>query len=85
VWLQRNGAWILFSTRYYSGGALRAFYGPQVVGTPSSVCLYEDGKLRAESMGACPSFEEASRPAPSLAPGCVTTDERRTTECSKYE
>lgn len=25
VWLQRNGAWILFSTRYYSGGALRAF------------------------------------------------------------
>jgi hypothetical protein len=83
VWLLRDGQWITFSRRYYAAGTLSSFYGPQLGGTPTSVCLFQNGKLSPDSKGACPSFEEANRPAPSLAPGCITA--RKTAECSKYE
>jgi len=87
AWLQREGGWTSFSTRYYSEGALRAFYGPPIGGggKPTSVCLFESGKPSPASTGACPSFEEASKPAPSLAPGCITANKRQTAACSKYE
>jgi len=83
AWLMQNGQWVTFSTRYYSAGKLRAFYGPQLEGKATSVCLFENGKLSPESKGACPPFEEASRPAPSLAPGCVTA--QTPVGCSTYE
>ena len=85
VWLMHDGRWIKFSMRYYSSGTLRTFYGPQLKGEPTSVCLFQNGKLGPGSTGACPSFEEASRPAPSLAPGCVTTPTQQAAGCSKYE
>jgi hypothetical protein len=84
VWLMRDDRWITFSTRYYSGGTLRAFYGPVLEGKPTSACVFENGKLAAGSKGACPSFEEASRPAPSLPPGCITAL-KKNAQCSKYE
>jgi len=85
AWLQREGGWTSFSARYYLGGTLRAFYGPPVGSKPTSVCLFESGELSPASTGACPSFEEASKPAPSLAPGCITANKRQTAACSKYE
>ena len=85
VWLQLDGAWVPFSTRFYSAGTLRTFYGPHLGGKPTSICHFENGKLTAASTGSCPSFEEASRPAPSLAPGCITTRKQQGAECSKYE
>jgi hypothetical protein len=85
AWLWREGRWLIFSTRYYSAGVLRAFYGPELEGKATSVCLFQNGKLDAGSSGACPSFVEASKPAPSLAPGCVTASAQQSASCSKYE
>jgi hypothetical protein len=83
AWLLQGGEWMIFSKRYYSEGILRAFYGPILKGETTSVCGFSNGQLTPGSKGSCPSFAEASRPAPSLPPGCVTKP--ATANCSKYE
>ena len=84
VWLQHNGEWLKFSTRYYQSGVLRAFYGPELNGKLTSVCYFANRKLSAKSRGACPSYDEARQPAPSLAPGCLSNPHPMG-DCAKYE
>jgi len=85
AWLQHQGGWLKFSTRYYSSGLLRAFYGPEMKGQRQIVCVFQDGKLDANSTRGCPSFAEASKPAPSVAPGCITKPSVKNIDCSRYE
>lgn len=84
VWLDLQGRWILFSTRYYVDGHIKVFLGPLVEGQNQIRCVAEAGTIKGR---ACPSLEEANRPAQSVPPGCIKElkAEAPTSRCSRYE
>ena len=84
VWLDILGRWMPFSTRYYTNGRIAVFHGPLVEGQSQTRCLANAGALKGR---ACPSLEEANRPAPSVPSGCIKELKAKaaTPRCSRYE
>jgi hypothetical protein len=84
VWLDLRGQWIPFSTRYYVNGHITVFLGPLIEGQSQVRCVAQAGTLKGR---ACPSLEEANRPAPSVPPGCIKELKAKaaTPRCSCFE
>ena len=87
IWAVFEGEWIPFSTRYFEGGEVKVFLGPLVKGQNQARCYFANGVLTAQSTRACPSYDEAKTPAPSLPPGCIreVRSGSPSARCTRYE
>jgi hypothetical protein len=87
VWVIFQGEWIPFSTRYFERGEIKVFLGPLVKGQNQARCFFANGVLTAQSTRACPSYDEAKTPSPSLPPGCMSEAQSGSpsARCTRYE
>ncbi|MGH9818191.1 MAG: hypothetical protein ACRD6I_19170 [Candidatus Acidiferrales bacterium] len=87
IWVVFQGEWIPFSTRYFEHGEIKVFLGPLVKGQNQARCFFANGILTAQSTRACPTYDEAKVPSPSLPPGCISEAQSGSPSdrCTRYE